>query len=279
MAVRIHPTAIVHPGAELGNDVEAGPFCVIQDRVVVGDRTRVEAFAQVHSYTRIGSDCRIFSYASVGGEPQDLKFSGEESWLSIGNRTTIRENCTINRGTAGGGGETRIGDNCLLMAYVHVAHDCRVGNGVILSNAAMLAGHVVIEDCAVIGGMSGVHQFVRVGEYAFVGAMSGLPQDLPPYMLAAGSRARMHGPNLIGLRRYAFSPEFIPALRTVYKRIFRSDTPRKEALDSVEAEFGHFPQMRTLVEFIRSSERGILSPSGKTGEVDDDDDAWRVATS
>lgn len=268
MPTRIHPTAIVHPDSELGLDVEIGPYALIHEHVVIGDGTRVEAYAQIHSYTSLGKNNRVFSYAAVGGEPQDLKYRGEPTKLVIGDNNAIREYATIHRGTEGGGGVTRIGSGCLLMAYVHVAHDCTLGNGVILSNAAMLAGHVIIGDHSVIGGMSGVHQFVRLGEYSFLGAYSGLGQDLPPYILAAGSRAKMHGPNNIGLRRHNFEAELIPALRAAYKRVFRSDTPRQVALDEIETEFGHFLEIRSFVQFIRTSERGIISPSVKGEEED-----------
>ncbi len=185
MPVTIHPTAIVHPDAALGNDVEVGPYAIIEDKVTIGDRCRIGSHAQILSHTTMGTDNTVFSFASVGGTPQDLKFQGEESYLVIGNNNSIREYVTLHRGTSGGGGFTRIADECLLMAYVHVAHDCKLGNNVILSNAAMLAGHIEIGDYAVIGGMSGVHQFVRIGECAFLGAMSGLGMISLPTCLPA----------------------------------------------------------------------------------------------
>ncbi len=266
----IHPTAIVHPGAELAQDVVVGPYCVIEDQVRIGAGTRIEASAQILRFTELGVNCRVHSFALVGGEPQDLKFRGEETTCSIGDNTVIREYVTVHRGTAGGGGITRVGSGCLLMAYVHVAHDCILGNRVILSNGAMLAGHVVIDDHAAVGGMSGVHQFVHIGEFAFVGAMSGIAQDIPPFLLASGSRAKLHGLNLIGLRRQEFTQEALAALRSAYKRIFRSDTPRQEALAEVETEFGHLPQIQKLLQFIRNSERGVLSASvkGENGDTD-----------
>ncbi len=258
MSVTIHPTAIVHPNAVLGADVEVGPYAIIEDKVTIGDRCSIASHAQVLPYTTMGSDNHVFSYAAVGGKPQDLKFQGEESFLVIGNNNSIREYVTLHRGTAGGGGITRIGDNCLLMAYVHVAHDCKLGDNVILSNAAMLAGHIEIGHDAVIGGMSGVHQFVRIGECAFLGAMSGLGMDLPPYMLASGSRARLMGPNAIGLRRHGLSHEVSTALRTAYKRIWRSEIPRKEALDEIAEEFSHIKEISRMLEFIAQSQRGVL---------------------
>jgi UDP-N-acetylglucosamine acyltransferase len=269
VATRIHPTAIVEPGAELGDGVEIGPYAYIHDKVLIGEGSRVDAYAQIYSYTTLGKNNRVFSYAAVGGEPQDLKYHGEVTQLVIGDNNSIREYATIHRGTEGGGGITRIGSGCLLMAYVHVAHDCILGDGVILSNCAMLAGHVLVGDYGVIGGMSGVHQFVRLGEYSFLGAYSGLGQDLPPYMLAAGSRAKMHGPNVIGLRRRSKNAELLPALRAAYKKIFRSDMPRKEALEDVEREYAQFEEIQFFVQFIRSSQRGIVSPNLKSEDADD----------
>lgn len=264
MAV-IHPSAVVHPEADLAEDVMLGPFCHVERNVSIGAGARLEAYAQVLQHTTIGPGCRIHSFASVGGEPQDLKFRGEVSQCIIGRNTVIREYVTVHRGTDGGGGITRVGDNCLLMAYVHVAHDCILGDNVIISNGSMLAGHVVMDDFSAVGGMTGVHQFVHIGENAFLGAKSGLGQDLPPYLLASGSRARLHGLNLIGLRRQGFSQELLAALRSAYKRIWRSETPRKEALAEVEAEYGQHPQVMKLIEFVRSSERGVLAAS-KNGD-------------
>jgi len=262
---QIHPSALVHPEANLAEDVVVGPFCHVEQDVVIGAGTRLDAYAQVLRHTELGAGCRIHSFASVGGEPQDLKFRGEVSSCVIGDGTVIREYVTVHRGTEGGGGVTRVGRNCLLMAYVHVAHDCILGDHVIISNGSMLAGHVIMDDFAAVGGMTGVHQFVHIGENAFVGAKSGLGQDLPPYLLASGSRARLHGLNLIGLRRHGFSQELMAALRSAYRRIWRSETPRKEALAEVEAEYGHHPQVKSLIEFVRTSERGVLAAS-KNGD-------------
>jgi UDP-N-acetylglucosamine acyltransferase len=195
----------------------------------------------------------------VGGEPQDLKFHGEESWLEIGDRNRIREFATLHRGTEGGGAKTVVGSDNLLMAYTHVAHDCHVKDGIIMSNGATLAGHVTVEDHAILAGLSAVHQFVRIGRNAFVGGMSGIAQDLPPFMLAVGNRAGVHGPNLVGLRRAKASRDLIAALKSAYRLIWHSETPRKEALEQLEYEYGNFPEVLNFVEFIRSSERGILS--------------------
>lgn len=263
MSVQIHPTAFVSPKAELGEHVVVGHCAVIEDNVVIGDYSRVDAFASVKAYTRMGKSNIIHSYAAVGGAPQDLKFHGEESWLEMGNANTVREFATLHRGTEGGGGVTRIGDNNLFMAYTHIAHDCILGNNIIMSNSAMLAGHVTVGDGAILGGFSGVHQFSRIGKNAFIGAMSGLGMDVPPYMLAVGHRAELHGPNLVGLRRVQCSKEVMSAIRTAYRTIWLSGIPRKEALEQVEREFADVTQVQEIIAFVRSSTRGVLHAAAK----------------
>jgi len=259
MASEIHPSAIIAPGAELDDDVFIGPCAVIEDDVIIGKGTRVDAFASIKRYTRLGQGNQIHSYASIGGEPQDLKFHGEESWLEIGDNNNIREFTTLSRGTAGGGGLTKIGNNNLLMAYAHVAHDCIVGNNVIMSNGATLAGHVQLADNVIIGGLSAVHQFTRIGRNAFLGGMSGISQDLPPYMLCVGNRdGGVHGPNLVGLRRMKASSETISALKQAFRLIWQGDLPRQEALIALEQEYASVPEVIELVEFIRGAERGIM---------------------
>lgn len=258
MASQIHPAAFVAETAKIGDDVVIGPCAVVEDDVIIGDRCRIDAFASVKRFTRMGTDNHIHSYALVGGEPQDLKFAGEESWIEMGNGNSVREFATLHRGTAGGGALTRIGDKNLFMAYTHVAHDCQLGNEIVMSNGATLAGHVSVADRAILAGLSAVHQFVRIGAYAFVGGMSGISQDLPPYMLAVGNRAGVHGPNLVGLRRLQASRELIAALKGAFRMVWHSDTPRKEALEQLEYEFGQFPEIIAFVDFIRGSERGIL---------------------
>ena len=258
MAVSIHPTALVDPRAQLGEGVVVGPYCVVEgEKVAVGDGTRLDAFAQVKSHTVIGRGNRIHSYACLGGEPQHLGFKGEDTMVEIGDNNVIREYVTVHRGTAKGLGYTRIGSGCMLMAYVHIAHDCELGDRVIMANAASLAGHVSIGDCATVNGMSGVHQFVRIGEFSFLGAMGGFSQDVPPYTIATGVRAKLHGLNLIGLRRGGFSRENIGALKKAYQLIWRSDLTREEALEEALATLGDAPEVVRLVEFIRGSERGV----------------------
>jgi len=261
----VHPSAFVDPSVELGDGVVIGPCAVIEANCVIGDRCKIDAFASVKQNVTMGTDNHIHSYAAVGGDPQDLKYAGEESYLVIGNGNSVREFATLHRGTEGGGFYTRIGDNNLFMAYTHVAHDCQLANNIVMSNNATLAGHVEVEDDAIIAGLSAVHQFVRIGKSAFVGGMSGISQNLPPFMLAVGNRAGVHGPNLVGLRRMKASRELIAALKTAYKLMWLSNVPRKEALEQLEYELGNFPEVVRFVEFVRASERGIL-PGGSDGE-------------
>ncbi|KAF1074323.1 acyl-ACP--UDP-N-acetylglucosamine O-acyltransferase [Halodesulfovibrio sp. MK-HDV] len=258
MATEIHPSSFVAPSAKLGEGVVIGPCAVIEDDVIIGDGTKIDAFASVKQYTHMGKNNHVHSYAAVGGVPQDLKYHGEVSWLKLGDNNTIREFATLHRGTEDGGFNTVVGSNNLMMAYTHVAHDCTVGDNVIMSNNATLAGHVHVSDHTIIAGLSAVHQFVRIGKHAFVGGMTGIGQDLPPYMLATGNRAGVHGPNLVGLRRLKAPREVIRALKNAYKLIWHSTTPRKEALEQLEYEFGNFTEVLEFVDFVRKSERGIL---------------------
>lgn len=258
MAAVIHPSAFADPDARLGDGVVVGPCAVIEADVEVGAGTRIDAFAVIKRWTTLGRDNHVHSHAVLGGEPQDLKFHGEVSRLVIGDRNSIREFATLHRGTEGGGGETRIGSDNLLMAYVHVAHDCVVGDHVIMSNNATLAGHCVVEDGAIIGGLSAVHQFARVGRHAFVGGMSGIPQDLPPWMLAVGNRAAVQSPNIVGLRRAKASQELVSAFKQAFRLVWHSGLPRPDALDQLDAEYGHLPEIADFVRFVRESPRGIL---------------------
>ncbi len=263
MAAVISPTAFVAPTAQLADGVIIGHCAVVEDNVIIGEGTRVDAFASIKAYTRMGKNNHVHSYAMVGGVPQDLKFHGEESWLEIGDSNTIREFSTQHRGTESGGAVTRIGNNNLLMAYTHVAHDCQLGSRIIMSNNATLAGHVTVHDGAIIGGLAAVHQFARIGKNAFLGGMSGAGQDVPPYMLASGPRAELHGPNMVGLRRVKASREEISAIRAVYRLIWLSAIPRKEALEQAEYEYGTFDQVRDIVDFVRQSQRGVTPAASK----------------
>lgn len=268
MNAAIHPSAFVSPKAELGNNVTVGPCAVIEDDVVIGDNCAVHAFASVKQYTRMGNNNTVHSYAMVGGIPQDLKFAGEPSTLEIGDNNQIREFSTLHRGTEGGGGATRIGNNNLLMAYCHVAHDCLLGNSIVMSNGATLAGHVEVFDHAIIGGLSAVHQFARIGRYAFVGGMTGISQDLPPYMMAIGARAGIHGPNTVGLRRLKLPSATVTAVRAAFRQIWHTDITRQEALNKAEAEFSGIPEVLEIIEFVRNSPRGVL-PAVRAADVKD----------
>ncbi len=253
----IHETAIVSPQAEVGAQVAIGPYAVVAADVVIGAGTTIGAHSVIDSHTSIGPECRIFPHAVVGEAPQSLKYAGEETYLQIGRGTIIREFTTVHRGTAEGGGVTEVGDHCLLMAYSHVAHDCRVGSGVVLANAATLAGHITIGDHATIGGLVAIHQFVRVGEYAFVGGKSAVVKDVPPYVIASGDRARLHGLNRVGLRRHGFSEKSLALLKQAYRIIFRIGLTLNEALERVRAEVDPVPEVANFIKFIQSSHRGI----------------------
>jgi UDP-N-acetylglucosamine acyltransferase len=259
MSVNIHPSAFVSSGAEIADNVTIGPCAMVGDNVSIGEGCRIDGFAIVRPYTRMGRDNHVFSHAMVGEIPQDLKFRGEVSWLEIGDNNRIREFSTLHRGTEGGGGVTRVGDNCLLMAYIHVAHDCQLGSNIVMSNCATLAGHVVVGDSAIIGGLSAVHQFVRIGHNAFVGGMTGIGMDLPPYLLASGERAGVCGPNVVGLRRLNLPKENMAAIRAAFRLIWLSGTPRKEALEKAAVEFAHIPQVMEIVDFVRGSQRGVMA--------------------
>ena len=263
MSVSIHPSAFVSPKAELGVNVTVGPCALIEDDVVIGDNCRIDAFASIKQYTRMGKGNIIHSYALVGGIPQDLKFAGEISHLEMGDNNKVREFATLHRGTEGGGALTAIGSNNLIMAYCHVAHDCRLGNSIVMSNNATLAGHVEVGDHSVLGGLSAVHQFVRIGRCSFIGGMTGINQDLPPYMMAVGVRAGIHGPNLVGMRRLGLPSANITSVRSAFRQIWHSDLPRQETLTNAEIEFTDFPEVQEIITFVRSSQRGVLSATRK----------------
>jgi len=260
VATEIHASALVSENAEIGQDVTIGPFAIVEEDTRIGDRSVIGASAHIKKLTTLGEDCQIHSFASIGGPPQDLKYHGERTLLEMGDRITVREFVTISRGTTGGGGITRVGSDCFVMAYCHIAHDCQLEDHVIMSNGATLAGHVEVAPHAIIGGLSAVHQFVRIGTHAFIGGKTGVAQDVPPFMLTVGERATLRGLNLIGLRRHGFSSEEISALKSAYKLIWRSNQERNEVMQQVETELGSFPQVMKLLDFIRSSKRGTITP-------------------
>ncbi len=255
---KVHDTAIVYPGAKLGRNVEVGPYSIIGPNVEIKDNTTIGPHVVIDGWTTIGNNNKIFNGASIGLEPQDLKYHGEKSFLFIGDNNTIREYVTINRGTEGGGGETRIGNNNMLMAYCHIAHDCQLSNYIIMSNAANLAGHVIVEDHAVIAGLTGVHQFVRIGKMAMVGAHTKVVKDVPPYIIVDGHPARVAGINVVGLRRNGLSPEVRQEIKRAYKILYRSELNISQAIDKMDQELVTSPEIEHFLRFLRNATRGIV---------------------
>jgi UDP-N-acetylglucosamine acyltransferase len=257
----IHPTAIVAPGADLGGEVQIGPYCIVGSEVALGDGVHLHSHVVVDGRTTIGEETAIYPFASIGTRPQDLKYQGEASELIVGARNKIREHVTMNPGTEGGRMETRVGDDCLFMIATHVAHDCIIGNHVIMANNATLGGHVEIGDYAIIGGMAAVHQFVRIGAHSMVGGMSGVEQDLIPYGIAMGERARLRGLNLVGMERRDFSREDIHTLRTAYRLMFAQEGTMSERIDDVVDLYGKNSTVMEIIEFIRAeTSRAVLQP-------------------
>ena len=253
----VHSTAIVDPNAKIGDDVTIGPFSVIEAGVSIGDRTTVGNNVTISSGTHVGKDCKIFHSASIGAIPQDLKYNNEETFLYIGDRTVIREFVSINKGTSALG-KTEIGSDCLLMASVHVAHDCVVGSNVIMSNLTTLGGHVNIDDWVILSGGVLVHQFCNISKHAFIGAGALVTQDVPPFILAAGSPVEYSGINSVGLKRRGFSIDDRKELKNIYKMYFRSKNNRKENLSKIKKELASLKYTDLIVEFIENSERGII---------------------
>jgi len=255
--MNIHPTAIVSPDACIEEGVGIGPYSVIGQGVRIGKNTTVASHVVIEDGAQIGENCRIFQFASIGGVPQDLKFKGEETRVTIGNYNVIREFVTIHRATSDDIGMTVIGDHNLIMAYCHVAHNCRVGNHTVMANASNLAGHVLIEDYAVLGGMTGVHQFTRIGAHSIIGGVSAVSKDVPPFVTAWGNRAKLYGLNLIGMKRRGFNEATIKALKDAYRIIFRSGMLLSRAVERVRAEVEDGPEIRHFLEFIQASKRGV----------------------
>ena len=263
----IHPSAVVHPKAELDRDVEIGPYSVVGEHVKIGRGTRLISHVYVEGWTEIGERCQLYPYASIGTPPQHLQYKGEPTRVIIGHDNILREYVTVNRGTVPGGGVTRIGHHNFLMAYVHVAHDCQLGNHLIMANAATLAGHIMIGDHAIIGGLVGIHQFVRVGAYVMIGGCSAVGRDVPPFMRAAGGyRARLYGLNSVGLRRQGFSNERIAVLKQAYELLFRSGHRMAEAVKRARDEFKDHADVQELLTFLEGTKRGICRSVGKDQE-------------
>lgn len=255
--MNIHPSAIIDPKAQIGENVKIGPFVIIENDVVIGDGTEIKSSAVIKSGARIGKECRIFQSAVISEIPQDLKFSGEKTLLEIGDRTTVREFCTLNRGTSELG-KSSIGNDCLLMAYVHVAHDCVIGDKTILANGVQLAGHVSIGYHVTIGGMTPIHQFCNIGDHAFVGGGYRVVQDVPPYILASGEPLKFAGVNNVGLRRRGFPSESRMNIKRVYKQIFYSPMNMSESIKAIKSNIVQTEEVKIILDFIENSNRGLI---------------------
>lgn len=263
----IHPTAIIEPGARLGETTRVGPYCHVGPHVELGEGVDLVSHVVVAGQTTIGEGTRVFPFASIGHQPQDLKYKGEDSALVIGRHNIIREHVTMNPGTSGGGMVTRVGDNCLFMASAHVAHDCFIGDHVIMANNATLAGHVVVGNYAFFGGLSAAHQFVRIGQNAMIGGLTGVERDVIPYGSAMGDRARLVGLNIIGLQRRGFSRDDIHALRTAYQMLFDEENGTlADRTAAVATRFAEMQAVRDIIEFIRAdNSRGLCQPKAGNG--------------
>jgi len=258
MSSFIHETAIVSPQAEIGEDCYIGAFSTVGNAVVLGDKVHLESHVVIDGKTSIGDETRIFPFVSIGLAPQDLKYAGEETATQIGKRNHIREFVTVHRGTQGGGGLTQIGDDCLLMAQAHIAHDCRIGNEVIMANAATLAGHVTIADRANIGAYSGIHQFCRIGLEAFVGGYSVIVKDALPFAISQGNHAKCYGLNRLGMKRRGYGRETIEKLHHAFHLLLSAKLNTTQAVEKIKEEINHCPEVDLLVDFIETSRRGVV---------------------
>lgn len=256
-ASRIHPTAIVSPDADIGADVEIGAFAIVGEGCTIGDGSVIAPRATLERNVMLGPAVKVGIGTILGGPPQDLKFAGEETTVEIGEGTVIREYATVNRGTSHSF-KTSVGRHCLLMSYVHIGHDCRIGNNVILSNVVQLAGHVTIEDKAIISGLSAVHQFARIGRHSFIGGMSRVSKDIPPFLKAVGNPVRLYGLNTIGLQRSGMDDATIRELKRAYRLFFRSDLNVTQAIESAQTELEPLAEVKELIRFVEASERGVV---------------------
>ena len=252
----IHPTAIVDKKAEIAADVEIGPYSIVEEGARIGSGTRLGSHVVIQGNTTLGTNSSISPFASFGGPPQDIGYKYEPTTVVLGDNNTIKEYVTINRGTTKGGGVTEVGSNNFIMAYAHIAHDCKVGSNIIMANGATLAGHVEISDSVIFSGLCAVHQFCKVGRYAFISGLTGIPKDVPPFVIAAGDRAMLYGLNLVGLERHNFPREEILKLKKAYRILFRSALPLKTSLKIIREDLDG-DNIRYLIEFIESSQRGI----------------------
>ncbi len=268
-ATVVHPSAVIAPEAELDSGVQVGPYSVIGPHVRIGKHSQIGSHVVIEGQTTVGCENQIFQFASVGAVPQDKKYDGENSTLIIGDHNTIREFATLQPGTSGGGMVTKVGDHNLFMVYSHVAHDCILGNHIVMANSANLGGHVTIEDHVVVGALVGIHQFARIGESAIVGAGAMVSLDVPPYCMAQGDRAYLFGLNLIGLKRRGFTTQQLGTLKKVYRGLFAEGLPFKEALSRIREEYASAPEAMCMIEFLAQSQRGICRPrEGGNSETD-----------
>jgi len=253
----IHPTAIIDPCAQIDANVTIGPYAIIKSDVHIGSHTSIGPYTTIEQYVTIGENCQIFQYAAIGCAPQDLKFHGEKTYLKIGKGSIIREFVTINRGTEAGGGVTEVGEENYLMAYTHIAHDCKTGKQVILANNSTLAGHIIIGDNVTVGGLVAIHQFVQIGDFAYIGGKSAVVKDIPPFVIAAGDRATLHGLNNVGLKRHNFPKSTLQELKKAYRIFFRIGLTVKQASERVKAEVEQIPEVKNFINFIVNSNRGV----------------------
>lgn len=255
--VEIHPTAVVSSGANFASGVKIGPYCIIGENVSIGKDTRIDSHVVIEGLTQIGVRNRISPFSCIGTPPQDIGYRGEETRVIIGDDNVIREYVTIHRATTKENGETIVGNHNFIMAYAHIAHDCVLGDRVIMANAVTLGGHTHVGDYANIGGLAAAHQFVRIGAHAFIGGLTGIPQDIPPFMIAAGSRARLFGINQIGLSRGGFSKETVAGLKKAYRIIWKENRRFSQGIAQVKTELQPFPELEELLGFLEHSKRGI----------------------
>jgi UDP-N-acetylglucosamine acyltransferase len=261
MATEIHPTAVVHDGAVLDEGASIGPFCIVGPKVKIGAGSQLQSHVVVEGRTEIGSGCTVYPFSYLGQPPQDVKYKGEDTAVKIGNNNQIREYVTIHRASVKGDGVTEVGDGNFLMAYVHIAHDCKLGSHIVIANYSGLSGHVELEDHVMVGGLTGIHQFVRVGKYAMVGGFTGVGSDVPPFMLSTGTgtgRAKLYGLNTVGLKRHGFSNEDVSELKQAYKILFRGNLGMSEAIKKVQEELPYTEHIAYLIEFIQKNKRGII---------------------
>ena len=253
----IHPTAIIDPCAQIDANVTIGPYAIIKSDVQIGSGVSIGPYTTIEQYVTIGENCQIFQNAAIGCAPQDLKFHGEKTYLKIGKGSIIREFVTINRGTEAGGGVTEVGEENYLMAYTHIAHDCKTGKQVILANNSTLAGHIIIGDNVTVGGLVAIHQFVQIGDFAYIGGKSAVVKDIPPYVIASGDRATLHGLNNVGLKRHKFPKSTLQELKKAYRIFFRIGLTVKQASERVKAETEQIPEVKNFIKFIINSNRGV----------------------